>query len=250
MPPTNTPTITVTPTATASATATPKPTIEGFDIPVPILDLENPNSKSTIGQYAKAVNLDPTAVTKEITYKKTKDHDGSSFALALTKDGTPLFIATQDPKSGEWEWRETAWKDEGEKTNLPIGTILDFGDNGSKLPSYKQLGSEQFNFITLSGSVYEKWWKNGGMDYWTSFAHTNNLPVSINPIFFHDDVYNIENPTPDNVRQFMKDRLRKILKYAALPTNDPHHIKISSIVLANEPFVIYKGRVIWQGCGR
>ena len=45
----------------------------------------------------------------------------------------------------------------------------------------------------------------------------------------------------------MKDRLRKILKYAALPTNDPHHIKISSIVLANEPFVVYKGRVIWQG---
>ena len=234
------------PSPTATSTSTPQPTATP-DAQKQLVDFLNSSAApQTLSQYSTAEGLNISDAQSRLQDPKAdvtlKDSKGSPFEVLVdTQTQTPLFIKENGA------WREVTWKDEGEKANLPIGTILDFGDNGSKLPSYKVLGGEQFNFITLSGSVYEKWWKNGGMDYWTIFAHANNLPVSINPVFFHDDIYNIENPTPDNVRGFMKNRLRKILNYAALPKNDPHQIKLSSIVLANEPFVVYNGNIIWQG---
>jgi hypothetical protein len=109
--PTATPTPIPTPTSTPipTETPTPIPTIEGLTIPgIPyppetLLDTQAPNAP--IVQYARAFGLNPEEVRAGLTFQSHTDYQGNPFAVAVTQDGTPLLIVTQN-ENGEWGWRE------------------------------------------------------------------------------------------------------------------------------------------------
>jgi GH35 family endo-1,4-beta-xylanase len=140
---TSTPTITTVPTATATATATPRPTIEGLKgVPYPDKQLLD----NMISPYAKALGLDAGKV--QISYKQLKDPQGNVLALAVSQDGTPLLIAAQDQKSGEWGWRKISLKDSG----FNVGSLLVIYMYNRNKNVY-----DEFNFVYVN---YDLEWAN------------------------------------------------------------------------------------------
>jgi GH35 family endo-1,4-beta-xylanase len=109
--PTATATLTSTPALTSTATATPTsvPTYSveqiGFQ-GVPRIENRaewQTASRLSMEQYAKTLGIDSKSI--QLTIKGYKNKTGNQYALAETSDGTPLLIATQDKKGGEWGWK-------------------------------------------------------------------------------------------------------------------------------------------------
>lgn len=142
---TSTPTIAIVPTATATATATvtPRPTIEGLKtVPYPDKKLLD----DVIRPYAKANGLD--AGTVQISYKQLKDRQDNALTLAVSRDGTPLLIAVQDQKSGEWGWRRISLKDSG----FNVGSLVVIYMYSRDKNIY-----DEFNFVSVD---YDLQWAN------------------------------------------------------------------------------------------
>ncbi len=108
-----TPTATRTATTEATKTLTAEQQFKNF--------LTTPDAQKAVSQYAIAFGLNAEAVRGELTFQEKTGVNGNKFAVAVTKDGTPLMIWDKDQKSGEWGWRETTLKALAEKKDILIG---------------------------------------------------------------------------------------------------------------------------------
>jgi hypothetical protein len=217
------------------------------DIPYPSEKLMDTKATgAAIVNYAKVHNnKNPEEVKRELKPILRVGKNNVQFATYETTDGTPLFIATQDPKTKEWGWREATLKNLGQYGSLPQGTTVDFGDRTRTNPKYNTALLNNFGFMTINGATMEQWWSLGGTEYWTNLAIREHMPIRMNYLFFPLDKYpDGFGSTKEEVKKYMEFRNEKFLSFAKKLKEANIQFEIS---LANEPTFYYNGKLYWQG---
>lgn len=240
-PATRTPDASPTAKATATVTATKVPEVLP-GISVPSSDLLRTTPDSPIGQYAKALGLDPNAVKGELTYQEKTDVKGNKFAIAVTKDGTPLFIATQDQKSGEWGWSEASGSIISNRRGIERGVLLEWY-RAEKDPKYLQTITKDYNHISLNTEFVWKYLRPNGnkldeydlnkINQALKFAKTNNLTVDLEGL-----IWGLRGQLPDWLVKgnFTKDELTEIMTNHIKEILTKYKGKFERVNIISEPF--------------
>jgi hypothetical protein len=230
------PTETPMPTSTGIPTEIPSPTVvfidvNGLKVPDPkasnpeLFDLTSPDSP--IVQFANAYGVKPEDIG-DLTTLPVTGTDGKQFVVLTTGDlsattdfdesGTPLLMALQG-ENGEWTWTEATLKLLGEKVGIKIGTSVDGSENYQR-SIYQNTVTDNFSLIMPGGSfmlnTFSTWGEGMAHDF-TDFANKNNLQLRIlsafNPSGGSEQGLTDNYKTPDEVRTFMKDRIKTLLGF-------------------------------------
>ena len=178
--PTATPTATsipsATPTSTPTTTPTPVPTLDGFEgVPIP----EPEALERTIRSYADAMTLAPGAV--QVTFREVTDVRGEPFVAAITDDGTPLFVAFQEPDTGQWAWQPATLKNLARAVdpNLEISVNFTGEKDLWRDPVYLGILNRDFNTIVLTAGIAWRWFEPepGSYNKWMLSDVENQLRI-------------------------------------------------------------------------
>jgi len=153
----------------------------------------------------------------------------------------PLLIAQRNG-NGDWNWGEFSISTGGKLLDLPIGTTVDVGDGDATSQKYLQTFVDNFNFYNINSM--EGHWIYGSVEYWSSIAIKNNIPIRIRNIFFPLDKYPEGEKTKDGVLKTMEYRINKILPFVKELCDAGVHVEVE---YTNEPFFFYRGKLYWQG---
>ncbi|MBI3366575.1 endo-1,4-beta-xylanase, partial [Candidatus Roizmanbacteria bacterium] len=190
-------------------------------IPAPSADLLKTTPDSAIGQYAKALGLNADAVKGELTYEQR-----GNLVFAKAKDGTPLFIATQDQKSGEWGWNNLNLRTADEKTGAIYGSeALTGGNDNVRLKVIK----EHFNQMTITGLSWKRSQPSEkDLELRIPNSYLKDAIINKQDVTFLHLVYGINSETPDWLRNgnYTKDQLIRIM-----------HDHITNIMTSNRKIV-------------
>lgn len=165
IPPTATvvsPTSTLIPPTSTPAPPSPTPTVAtlkvgGKLIPAPsnaLLDTKNPDSP--INKHARRFNLNPEVVKSELNYQERIDLNGKSFVIAVTKDSVPLLIASQNPTTDAWTWKEIGLGDLAQVGGMDFGIAVHNRSgilNGSQLNPDTDLIKREASLITTEDGL-------------------------------------------------------------------------------------------------
>jgi hypothetical protein len=165
--------------------------------------------------------------------------------IAPSMTPSPIPSSTSSPTPKPPSLRGYAEKIQINGESFKIGTTADYGDPDWDTNIHQQTVVNEFNQIVSSGAFMFQWMDKypTAAPHWLDLAEKNNLAFEIKQIFWQGDepfTVNKESVNQESVKQFMIERIRKVLPYVSkkVPTQ---------IVLANEPFWEYKGDRGWQG---
>jgi GH35 family endo-1,4-beta-xylanase len=196
------------------------PLLENPDIPYPA----EKTIQTMIDSYAKAMGFDGKKVAAEISYQQLKDTKGAPFFIIKAVDGTPLFIAIQDQKSGEWGWRSQTithlldsqeikfgftsyWKgNKWRKITIPPDALI---AENSKVVSPEDAFYIPFIFETpTSGATWTA--ANEYLSFIKKFKIDSGDPIIVSGVV-SNWVLDLEKQHPNKVeaRQFFSDLLYK-----------------------------------------
>lgn len=182
--------------------------------------------------------------------RKISGKDGKTYTIAYVhidpdpkKNGEPLEGDCPVMINTGEGWREPALNEFAQlffPTNpISIGVGISAADNNKDLPSYSQTVKTQFGFVHVSDETMQRWWVGNKFDRMVSYGVQKGLGVKISKIFFNGDTYQKDQ----NVDDYMQARFRQIL-----PSIQKNKGKVPFvIVLGDEPFFTYQGKVMWQG---
>ncbi|NMB84075.1 endo-1,4-beta-xylanase [Candidatus Roizmanbacteria bacterium] len=185
--------------------------------------------EQAVNPFANAFGLDEakkTQVMAEIikpeNIRTLTGADGQTFKVAVTNDGYPLMIATQNQETGMWSgWKKVTLKKLFEENKINNGT--EFTGWWLDNTKWQQIVSEQFNLATIDYGIY---WKEiepeqGQFNYSIAeeqikLAKKNNMDIRgmglVCQTLYPDWLKN-HNGSPDDFKEILKNHVYSIVSH-------------------------------------
>lgn len=235
------------------------PPSEELIIPAP--DFESLEIKRAIDDFINAMKMGGIEATeKEVAGKITYIDKKSDGTPLVDQNGKPFIVGVYnldpDPlKKGETHegsipliiWtREGGWRKATFRDFYTIGTSVD-GAEKDETQIYKETVGENFALIFPSGSFMQTTidrWDYIFANNFRNLADTYKQIFYIHPGFWHGDLSKrINNLEGENLKNFMRQRVRNLLRYVNKinPGEAPTYINI-----INEPLYSWGGKPGWE----
>lgn len=208
-------------------------------LPYPSEKLLDTTSDAPLVQYAKAFGLNADQVRKGLTYQERNDKDGKPFYVLVTKDATPLFLATKNEK-GEWGWKEATSKEakkiSGINTTVHVDDKRVFWDESNFWQTGGSLGKfikDNYTGVSVPFFMHQIYPNGESGDFNWSRAHATLTKGMDNPNLIGTSLlYGLF--VPDWIKRLPREQRHEIMikKISEMIGNFP---KINNWIVVNEP---------------